>query len=50
MGSMSAEQTVAIIESVSNVVEKTQDKPNYWWLLSIAIVPIVLTWILRRRK
>ena len=34
MGMMSTEQTIAIIEA-------TKDKPNYWWLLLIALIPII---------
>jgi len=35
MGYIPAEQTVAIIEA-------TKDKPNYWWLLIIGVVPVVV--------
>lgn len=43
MGYASTEQTVAIIEAV-------KDKPNYWWLLIIGIVPVVVAWFLSRNK
>jgi hypothetical protein len=45
MGQVSTEQTVAIIDAVSNAVEKVQPEPeatNYWWLLLIAIIPAVI--------
>jgi hypothetical protein len=45
MGLVSTEQTVAIIDAVSSVVEKVKPEPevtNYWWLLLIAIVPAVI--------
>ena len=37
------EQTIAIIEAV-------KDKPNYWWLLTIAIIPVLLGWYLKKGK
>lgn len=43
MGYVPVEQTVAIIEA-------TKNKPNYWWLLIIGVVPVVLGWWLRRKK
>jgi len=39
---MPTEQTVAIIEAV-------KDKPNYWWALLLAIVPVIVAWVLNRR-
>lgn len=51
---LSTEQTVAVIEAVGNAVrpENKQDiGTNYWWLLLIAIVPVLLGyWINKRRK
>jgi hypothetical protein len=58
MGRPTAEQTVAIIDSVANaidaatpeVVKEVQPEPNYWWLLSLAIIPVIIGWLLNRRK
>jgi hypothetical protein len=36
MGYMQAEQ-------VTQIIEATKDKPNYYWLLVIAIAPVILT-------
>lgn len=47
---MTAEQTVAIISSVGEVVEKTKEPTNYWWLLILAIVPVGLGWWLNRKR
>lgn len=35
----STEQTVAVIEAV-------KDKPNYWWLLIIGVVPVAIGFLL----
>lgn len=43
MGQISTEQTVAIIESV-------KEPTNYWWLLTLAIIPVLLGWWLNRKK
>jgi len=51
MGQMSAEQTVAIIEAVGDVVEETQPQPqvtNYGWLLVLAIAPVVIGVLAKR--
>jgi len=40
MGMIPAEQTVAIIEAA-------KDKPNYWWLLIIGVVPVVIGYIIK---
>jgi len=40
---MSTEQVVEVIEAV-----KTE--PNYWWLTLLAIIPVIVTWLLRRKK
>lgn len=55
MGQVSTEQTVRIIESVSDAIntnqpEAVQSDPNYWWLLLLAIIPVVLGWWLNRRR
>lgn len=52
MGMVSTEQTVRIIEAVSDAVKPTAQpqSTNYWWLLLIAIVPVLLGWYLKRRK
>lgn len=58
MGQVSTEQTVKIIESVAEAIKPTetpiiqvvQPDPNYWWLLSLAIIPVLLTFFLQRRK
>lgn len=41
MGQVSTEQTVAIIDSVTKTVEATKSEPNYWWLLLIAVIPVI---------
>ena len=58
MGQVSTEQTTAIIESVAKVIDAVQPDtvtniqpdPNYWWLLILAVVPILLGFILNKRK
>lgn len=58
MGQVSTEQTVAIIEAVGNAIpDKMQSQPNmnFWPLLFIAVVPVVLTpfiaiWLKKRKK
>jgi hypothetical protein len=52
MGQVSTEQTVRIIEAVGDAVEKAEvaTGPNYWWLLSLAVIPVLLTWWLNKRK
>jgi len=49
MGMVSTEQTVEIIEAVSKAQPEVQE-PNYWWLLLIGVIPVILTFILRGRK
>lgn len=59
MGQVSTEQTVAIIDSVANalntkapvtkVIIETPD-PNYWWLLSLGVIPVVLGWWLNKKR
>ena len=43
VGYVPVEQTVAIIEAAKS-------KPNYWWLLIIGVVPVVIGWMLRKKK
>jgi hypothetical protein len=58
MGFVNTEQTTAIIESVAKVVDaanpdtvtQPQPEPNYWWALSLVIIPVVLGWWLNKRK
>ena len=59
MGQVSTEQTVAIIESVADAIDAaTPDtvttvipEPNYWWALSLVILPVMLGyWLNHRRK
>jgi hypothetical protein len=62
MGQVSTEQTTAIIDSITelvdaaqpdevvNVVQPIASEPNYWWLLSLAILPVLLGWWLNKRK
>jgi len=57
MGQVSTEQTVAIIESVSNamnqpdpVIQIIQPDPNYWWLALIAVLPVIAGGIHWKRK
>jgi len=55
MGQVSTEQTVRIIEAVGDAMPDPaiQAEPNmsYWWLLSLAVVPVLLTyWLNKRRK
>ena len=46
-----AEQTVAIIEAVGEVTKQPDPEPtNYWWLLTIAIVPAIIGAYLTGRK
>jgi hypothetical protein len=56
MGQVSTEQTVAIIEAVGDaiqpnpVVMQAEPNMNYWWLLSLAVIPVFLTYWLNKRK
>jgi p-aminobenzoyl-glutamate transporter AbgT len=58
MGQVNTEQAVKIIDAVGDVIDKAQPDtvtqvqpdPNYWWLLLIGIVPVVLGWWLTKRK
>ena len=49
MGMVSTEQTVAIIDSVARVYPE-QELTNYWWLLILAIIPVILGWWLTKGK
>jgi hypothetical protein len=50
MGFVNTEQTTAIIESVAKVVEASNPEttvvpaaePNYWWMMWIAVLPVVI--------
>jgi len=42
MGMVSPEQVVLIADSV-------KDKPNYWWLLIIGVVPVLVGWLLKKK-
>jgi hypothetical protein len=53
MGQVSTEQTVRIIEAVGDVVKpnmQAEPNMNYWWLLSLAVIPVFLTYWLNKRK
>jgi hypothetical protein len=53
MGYIETEQAVRLIETTTNAIRTTQptpDKPNYWWLLIIGVVPVFVAWVLRRKK
>ena len=54
MGYVPVEQTVAIIEAVgeaTRVAPPVEPKPNYWWLLAIAIIPVIIgAWLTRGKK
>lgn len=46
---MQTQQTTAIIESVAKVVDATKSEPNYWWALTLLIIPIILKWYLSKK-
>ena len=53
MGQVSTEQVVAIIDAVQPEAAVSSE-PNYWWLMLIAVVPVVLapfvaTWFQKRK-
>ena len=57
MGQVSTEQTVEIIEAVGDAINaaspevvQIQPEPNYWWLLLIAVVPVLLGLWIKRKK
>ena len=53
MGQVSTEQTVAIIEAVGDATRPMKAEPNmnFWPLLLLAIVPVLLGyWLNKRRK
>ena len=45
-----AEQTALILEKTAEVIEasKMHAEPNmnYWWMLAIGVVPVVVGWVL----
>ena len=49
MGMVSTEQTVRVIEAVGEVVERQQPETNYWWLLIIAVIPVIVGFLLKRK-
>jgi hypothetical protein len=57
MGFVSTEQTVAIIEAVGEaipetapVVMRSEPNMNFWPLLWLAVIPVILGWWLNKRK
>ncbi len=58
MGQVSTEQTVQIIDSVANALNKSHPEEvmrsepnmNFWPLLLLAIIPVVLGYWLNKRK
>jgi len=57
MGFVNTEQTTAIIDSVTRVVEASKVDPipvtpeqSWLWWLSLGIIPVVLGWWLNKRK
>lgn len=55
MGQVNTEQVAVIIESTADAIAKAQPEvvqpaTNYWWLLTLAIIPVVLGYWLNRRK
>jgi hypothetical protein len=62
MGQVSTEQTTAIIDSITELVDAAQPdevvnvvqpaiaEPNYWWSLVLLLIPIWFTWWLRKKK
>jgi hypothetical protein len=58
MGQVSTEQTVKIIEAVADAIETVQPEvvetvstqPSNWWLLTLAVVPVLLGYWLNMRK
>ena len=36
------EQTIQILEAIK------PEQPSYWWLLTLAIIPVVVGWYLNR--
>ena len=46
------EQSIQIIEATADAIAKVQPEPeptNYWWMLAIAIVPVVIGLLWRRK-
>ena len=54
MGQVSTEQTAIIIESTADAIAKNkmeaQPNMNFWPLLFLAIIPVVLGYWLNKRK
>ncbi len=51
MGQMATEQTVAIIDAVRETVEVAQPEPTgKWWALLLVLLPVILTWVLSKKK
>ena len=46
MGQVSTEQTVAIIKAVGDAIPEpvmmAEPNMNYWWLLAIGVIPVVI--------
>lgn len=43
MGMIQAEQMIAVVEA-------TKSEPNYWWMLVLAIVPVVVAFLLNKKR
>jgi len=55
MGQVSTEQTVAIIEAVGDAIApapvmQAEPNMNFWHLLWLAIIPVILGWWLNKRR
>ncbi len=45
MGQINTEQATRLIETTAEAIANTQPEPeptNYWWLLAIAVIPVLL--------
>jgi len=51
MGMVSTEQAVAIIEATGEAANASSEaSTSYWWLLIIAVAPVLITILIGKRK
>jgi hypothetical protein len=53
MGYIETEQAVRLIETTTNAIKTAQPDPeptNYWWLLIIGVVPVIVGAMLKFKK
>ena len=49
-GGIDTEQAIRIIETTSTAINSAKEPTNYWWLLSIAVIPVIIGVYLKGKK